>query len=130
LLVKDSTTTLCLAFLILNAMRGCEVLGLKWSEVDLTKRLIVIPATKMNRLTNRSPCPALNPCGGTTGGAGVTVITTTGTTILITAGTTGTTGTTIHITTGTIIPTDTIIPITTGITVMAMKTKPLAGWHF
>ena len=47
LLVKDSTTSLCLAFLILNAMRGCEVLGLKWSDIDAAKGMIVFPATRM-----------------------------------------------------------------------------------
>jgi integrase len=47
LLLKDSTTSLCLAFLILNAKRGCEVLGLKWSDIDAAKAMIVFPATRM-----------------------------------------------------------------------------------
>jgi hypothetical protein len=56
LLAKGSTTSLCLAFLILNAMRGCEVLGLKWSDIDAAKRMIVIPATRMKaRREHRIP---------------------------------------------------------------------------
>jgi integrase len=56
LLAKDSVTSLCLAFLILNAMRSSEAIGLEWSEVDPTKRLIVIDEARMKaRREHRIP---------------------------------------------------------------------------
>jgi integrase len=37
-------------------MRGCEVLGLKWSDIDTAKATIVIPATR-----RRTPHPDQSP---------------------------------------------------------------------
>ena len=44
---KDDVSAKALEFLILTAARTGEVLGAKWSEIDLEARLWVIPAQRM-----------------------------------------------------------------------------------
>jgi integrase len=59
LVAKDTTVSLGLALLILVAGRTSEILGLRWSEVDLDQRMIVIPASRMKaRAEHRTPIAA------------------------------------------------------------------------
>ena len=44
---RDGIGALALQFLILTATRSGEVLGMRWSEVDLTAKLWTIPAARM-----------------------------------------------------------------------------------
>jgi integrase len=53
LIVRGSTTSLALAFVILAATRTQEILGARWSEVDLDTRLWVIPLKRMKARRER-----------------------------------------------------------------------------
>jgi integrase len=58
----DTNVSLGLALLILVAGRTSEILGLRWGEIDLDQRMIVIPANRMKaRTEHRIPIasPAL-----------------------------------------------------------------------
>ena len=44
---SDSLTALALEFCILTAARSGEVLGMRWSEVDLEKKVWTVPAHRM-----------------------------------------------------------------------------------
>jgi integrase len=56
LIARDSNVSLGLAFPIRVAGRTSEILGLRWSEVDLDQRLVVIPASRMKaRAEHRIP---------------------------------------------------------------------------
>ena len=44
---RPSPTTLALEFCILTAARSGEVLGARWSEIDLAKRIWTVPAHRM-----------------------------------------------------------------------------------
>jgi integrase len=44
---QDSTGALALEFLILTAARTGEVLGARWSEIDLDTKLWIVPASRM-----------------------------------------------------------------------------------
>lgn len=44
---RESIAAIALEFLILTAARSGEVLGARWSEIDLEARIWVIPATRM-----------------------------------------------------------------------------------
>jgi integrase len=62
LIDKDTNVSLGLALLCLVAGRTSEILGLRWDEVDLAQRMIVIPANRMKaRTEHRIPIasPAL-----------------------------------------------------------------------
>jgi integrase len=62
LTAMDGTSSLALAYLVLVAGRTSEVIGLHWREIDLDKRLVVIPGSRMKaRREHRYPIsdPAL-----------------------------------------------------------------------
>src|SRR5262249_40094022 len=44
---RDSTSALCLEFLILTAARTGEVIGAEWSEFDLAAKVWTVPANRM-----------------------------------------------------------------------------------
>lgn len=44
---KDSVSAMLLRYSILTAARSGEARGLKWSEVNLAKRMVIIPASRM-----------------------------------------------------------------------------------
>lgn len=53
---RETIHALALEFLILTAARSGEVLGAKWSEIDLALRLWIIPANRMKAgLEHRAP---------------------------------------------------------------------------
>src|SRR5690606_33592430 len=54
--LKESVSARALEFLILTAARTSEVLGARWSEIDLDQRVWVIPAERMKgRRAHRVP---------------------------------------------------------------------------
>ena len=56
LIARDTTPALALAFLVLTAARTSETLELRWSEVSLDQRLIVLPPARMKaRREHRIP---------------------------------------------------------------------------
>jgi integrase len=44
---REATAALALEFCILTAARSGEVLGLRWSEIDLDKKIWIVPAERM-----------------------------------------------------------------------------------
>ena len=44
---REATAALALEFCILTAARSGEVLGMRWSEIDLDKKIWTVPAQRM-----------------------------------------------------------------------------------
>ena len=51
---RPAVAARALEFTILHAYRTSEVLGAKWNEIDLEKKVWTIPATRM-KATHRHP---------------------------------------------------------------------------
>jgi integrase len=47
--LDDSPAGRCLRLMALTGMRGCEVRGLRWEEVDLGRRVVRLPRTKTGK---------------------------------------------------------------------------------
>jgi integrase len=44
---REATSALALELCILTAARSAEILGMRWSEIDLDKKIWTVPANRM-----------------------------------------------------------------------------------
>jgi integrase len=55
---REATSALALELCILTAARSGEILGMRWSEIDLDKKIWTVPADRMKAGANIAfPCP-------------------------------------------------------------------------